>query len=190
MSRLFTASLFLLFKAREIKQVKKRKKERESEREAQGVRWCPVFSRFYSRLQQWKKKTRKLMTVWAVLSILVFTMLLNNFQKNTPTQFFGLVGSTLKSASHLQLYDPSVFSQICIQPPPPDPHSSMSAIRDECVCYRKLNTKKKKEEQEEQEESSTLLTSLTLTQTTLILRMMSDTSRGRAITFHSNFLVN
>lgn len=52
MSRLFTASLFLLFKAREIKQVKKRKKERESEREAQGVRWCPVFSRFYSRLQQ------------------------------------------------------------------------------------------------------------------------------------------
>lgn len=144
MSRLFTASLFLLFKAREIKQVKKRKKERESEREAQGVRRCPVFSRFYSRLQQWKKKTRKLVTVWAVLSILVFTMLLNNFQKNTPTQFFGLVGSTLKSASHLQMYDPSVFSQICIQPPPPDPHSSMSAIRDECVCYRKLNTKKGK----------------------------------------------
>ena len=35
---------------------------------------------------------------------------------------------------------------ICIQPPPPDPHSSMSAIRDEYVFYCKLNGKKGKKQ--------------------------------------------
>lgn len=46
-------------------------------------------------------------------------------------QFFELVGSTLKSALHLQVNEPSVFSQICIQPPFADEHSFMSAIRDQ-----------------------------------------------------------
>ena len=75
MARLFTASLFWLFKAREKKQTnkqtkkkEKKKKEREERRKVkkrkvrpkhEGVRWRPVLSRFYPRVQQSKKNTRK-----------------------------------------------------------------------------------------------------------------------------------
>lgn len=60
-------------------------------------------------------------------------------------QFFGSETSTLKSVSHLQLNEPTVFSHICRQPPPADEHSSMSAIRDqgEQVCHLNFNVKRK-----------------------------------------------